>query len=152
MNEALYYEDLKYVAGLPLPWEKLQDSKILVTGATGMIGRFLSDVLMFKNEKESLRCNLYVTGRSMEKLQARFSEYKDKFETEDTESECKEFDKVVMMLDEDFYYDDEGDLRHPGESSVRRLFHGMSRAKKDIALVIKANEQVFDVMLFILQR
>ncbi|MBQ9862832.1 MAG: ATP-binding protein [Lachnospiraceae bacterium] len=89
---------------------------------------------------------------SMVTFPKRFSEYKDKFETEDTESECKEFDKVVMMLDEDFYYDDEGDLRHPGESSVRRLFHGMSRAKKDIALVIKANEQVFDVMLFILQR
>lgn len=77
MNTKLYYEDLKYVAGLPLPWEKLQSSRILVTGATGMIGRFLSDVLMFRNEKEGLGCNLFVTGRSMEKLQTRFSEYKD---------------------------------------------------------------------------
>lgn len=76
MKAELYYEDLKDVADLSLPWEKLRGSSILITGATGMIGRFLSDVLMFKNEREELSCNLYVTGRSMEKLQARFSEYK----------------------------------------------------------------------------
>ncbi|MBR6004210.1 MAG: ATP-binding protein, partial [Lachnospiraceae bacterium] len=78
--------------------------------------------------------------------------YKNTYEIEGSSDTGKEFDKVVVLLDEGFYYDDEGDLRHIGKAAVRHLFHGMSRAKKKIALVIKENEPVFDVMLFILQR
>ncbi|MCR5279861.1 MAG: ATP-binding protein [Lachnospiraceae bacterium] len=83
---------------------------------------------------------------------SRAAMYKNNCEIEGSEDSGKEFDKVVVLLDEGFYYDDEGDLRHVSNSAVRRLFHGMSRAKKKIALVIKENERVLDVMLFILQR
>ena len=44
-----YIDDLKYVASLDLPWEKLKDRSILITGATGLVGSALVDLLMLKN-------------------------------------------------------------------------------------------------------
>lgn len=68
----LYKEDLDYVAELKLPWEKLQDKCILVTGATGLVGSFLVDVLMRKNEK-GLNCTIYALSRNAQKATDRFS-------------------------------------------------------------------------------
>ncbi|MCR4587737.1 MAG: DUF2075 domain-containing protein, partial [Lachnospiraceae bacterium] len=71
---------------------------------------------------------------------------------------CKEFDKIVMLIDDTFYYDPEGYLRdkrgkEPGrESVVRKLFHGLNRGKNCIAVVIKGNEPIFYRILGILQR
>ncbi len=70
---------------------------------------------------------------------------------------CKEFDKVVMLVDESFVYNAEGYLRcacdnRKGEDfRVKNLFHGLSRAKKKIAVVVRGNEDVFDELLYILQ-
>ena len=44
----LYRKDIAYVAQLALPWEKLKDKSIMISGATGLIGSFLIDVLMYK--------------------------------------------------------------------------------------------------------
>lgn len=40
-----YVEDVKRIASLDLPWEKLQGKTILITGGTGMIGSRLVEVL-----------------------------------------------------------------------------------------------------------
>lgn len=69
---------------------------------------------------------------------------------------CKEFDKVVMMIDDSFYYDDRGFLRHKDmldcNSCVRNLYHGLSRAKINIGIVVKSNTEVFEALLYVLQR
>lgn len=69
---------------------------------------------------------------------------------------CKEFDKVVMMIDDTFHYDENGFLRNKdivdNNSRVRNLYHGLSRAKKNIAIVVKENLTVFEKLLYILQR
>ena len=77
---------------------------------------------------------------------------------ETAEATCREFERVVMLLDDTFYYDAGGNLRaktgedeHTEDHKVRKLFHGLSRAKKNIALVIRENEPVFDILLSILQ-
>ena len=41
-----YQDDIKKAAALLLPWNKLSGCNILVTGATGLIGGCLVDVLM----------------------------------------------------------------------------------------------------------
>jgi hypothetical protein len=69
---------------------------------------------------------------------------------------CKAFDKVVMFMDETFFYDGGGNLRNKAtpegrDHRIRKLFHGLSRAKSRIALVVCNNPAVFDVVLFILQ-
>lgn len=70
----LYLEDVDYVAGLGLPWEKLKDSSILISGATGLVGSFLVDVLMRKNE-DGLNCKVYALSRNAEKASGRFSRW-----------------------------------------------------------------------------
>lgn len=71
-----YLQDLTAVASLELPWEKLQGKSILISGATGLVGKFLVDVLMTKNA-ESLECNIYALSRNAQKAQERFSEWVD---------------------------------------------------------------------------
>lgn len=73
-SNELYMEDVRYVAGLNLPWEKLRNKNVLLSGATGLLGSFLVDVLMEKNTG-GLNCTVYALGRSKEKADARFSKY-----------------------------------------------------------------------------
>ena len=49
-RNALYQDDIKKVAEYDLPWEKMKDSSILISGATGLIGSFFVDVLMYRNK------------------------------------------------------------------------------------------------------
>jgi nucleoside-diphosphate-sugar epimerase len=71
-ENALYIEDVTYVAGLNLPWEKLHNKTLMLSGATGMVGSFLIDVLMYKNMHEDLNCTVYALGRSEERAKDRF--------------------------------------------------------------------------------
>ena len=41
-----YYDDIRKVQDLHLPWEILTDINILIVGASGLIGRALVDTLM----------------------------------------------------------------------------------------------------------
>lgn len=69
------------------------------------------------------------------------------------EAFCKEYERVVMVADNRLYYDNQGYLRETcqGDYQVSRLFHGLNRAKKGLALVILGNEELFGMLLGILQ-
>lgn len=76
-DNPLYLEDIKYVASIKLPWDILKDKSILISGATGMIGSFLVDVLMQKNLEENLNCRIYALGRDENKARQRFNKFFD---------------------------------------------------------------------------
>ena len=78
----LYMEDVRYVAGLNLPWEKLRNKSVLLSGATGLLGSFLVDVLLEKNSADELNCTVYALGRSKEKADAFSTAQKAKREAE----------------------------------------------------------------------
>lgn len=67
-----YRKDIAQCAALPLDWEKLRGKSILITGATGMIGSCLIDVLM---NRKDLGTVIYAVGRNREKAEKRFAEY-----------------------------------------------------------------------------
>ena len=71
----LYAEDICYVADLALPWEKLKGKSLMLSGATGLIGSFLVDVIMEKNVTDDLNCTVYALSRNEEKAKKRFSKY-----------------------------------------------------------------------------
>ncbi len=73
-SKDLYTEDIGYVAGLDLPLDKLQDKSILISGATGMLGSFLVDVLMEKNA-DGLNCTVYALSRNAGRAAERFSKW-----------------------------------------------------------------------------
>lgn len=67
----------------------------------------------------------------------------------------RDMDKIVLLLDERYYYDEEGYLRAAcfmknGSSYVRKIFHRLNHAKESIALVVKKNEKVYNTLLDLL--
>lgn len=66
-----YVEDVRNVVSVALPWDKLREKTILITGGTGLIGSFLIDVLMYAD----LGCNIILLGRSEDKANSIFPDY-----------------------------------------------------------------------------
>ena len=73
-ENGLYVDDVEYVAGLELPWDKLAGKSVLLSGATGLVGSFLVDVILTKN-MQGLDCTVYALGRSKKKAERRFSKW-----------------------------------------------------------------------------
>lgn len=71
----LYFEDVKRVADLSLPWDRLRGKRLLLTGASGLIGTFLVDVLMEKNASDGLNAKIFAVGRNEAKAKERFMDY-----------------------------------------------------------------------------
>lgn len=71
LQNNLYIEDVEYCVGLELDWRKLDGADILISGATGMVGTFLTDVLMLKSQTSDFNCNVVALGRSTERARAR---------------------------------------------------------------------------------
>ncbi len=64
----------------------------------------------------------------------------------------RDTEKMVVMLDERYYYDDEQYLRsrnlmRNGQSEVRNLFHLLNQAKENLTFVVKGNETVYGTLL-----
>ena len=74
-DHPLYTKDIEKIINVEFPWEKLRDSKILITGATGMIGTVLVDVLMERNLKYQENIQIFARGRSRERALERFGAY-----------------------------------------------------------------------------
>ena len=67
-----YREDIKAVAGLQLPWEMFENSSILISGASGLVGSYLIDVIMRKNANNGMNCTIYALGRNKKNAKERF--------------------------------------------------------------------------------
>ena len=80
----------------------------------------------------------------------------------------RDVNRLVAVLDEQYYYDEDGYLRagkiseasyeitritmsEGRKSNVRLLFHQLNQAKEKLAIVIKDNPSVYDTILDILQ-
>ena len=74
-DSELYKEDIDTVASGNIDWEKLKNKNILITGATGLIGTFLIDVLMYRNMKYGDCITVYAVGRNKGKAMTRFKSY-----------------------------------------------------------------------------
>ncbi len=71
-NSLTYKKDLETAASAVNGIEKLNGTKILVTGASGLIGSFIVDVLVHYNEKYNAGMKICATGRSITRLKERF--------------------------------------------------------------------------------
>ena len=87
LENEVYLSDLRTVCSLDLPWEEMDGRSILISGATGMIGSTLIDVLMMRNrgaaaasleaagKDNAADLRIFALGRSVEKAKNRFREY-----------------------------------------------------------------------------
>ena len=74
-GNALYRDDLQYSLSLLLPWHNLEGKSILITGATGMLGTYLIDVLMYLYEKQNISCKVIAMSRCKKNFEERFFPY-----------------------------------------------------------------------------
>ena len=72
MAEMSYSDDIREVAELQLPWEELDNSNILIAGATGLIGSCLVEALMARPNRNY---HVYAMGRNQRRLERLFGKY-----------------------------------------------------------------------------
>lgn len=70
----LYQHDLEVIVS-SIPVQKLSGKKVLVCGATGLLGTLLIDSLIYLNLKNNSGIAVTAMGRSSSKLKDRFDEY-----------------------------------------------------------------------------
>ncbi|MDR0489131.1 MAG: NAD-dependent epimerase/dehydratase family protein [Propionibacteriaceae bacterium] len=74
LNSRIYRDDIRRVAELDLPWRALANTTLVLSGASGMIGSFLVDVLMAHNTN-GLNCTIHALARDLAGMTARFAPY-----------------------------------------------------------------------------
>lgn len=72
-----YFDALKEVSKNIPNIEMLRNVSVLITGATGLIGSAVCDVLVSINREKNLEMKLLFAGRNKEALEKRFEEYKE---------------------------------------------------------------------------
>lgn len=92
-----YQLQLKEATNAVLPWDKLDECNILVTGATGLIGGCVVDLLM---AREPHRFSVYAAGRNKDRAEKRFAAYLD-----NPNFHFLSFDVIEpLSMDIDFHY------------------------------------------------
>lgn len=72
-----YLNDIQICLQSILKFDSLKETSILVTGATGLIGSFLVDVLMIANTMWNSNIEVFALGRNKLRLQNRFFYFKE---------------------------------------------------------------------------
>ena len=73
MSTVEYRDDIQLVSSSPdINWDFFSGKTIVISGATGMLGTFLIDVLLDRNTRYSLDCHIVALGRHEGKIRARF--------------------------------------------------------------------------------
>ena len=64
---------------------------------------------------------------------------------------AREYDRIIMVLDDTFYYDEAMHLRvrENEETSLRLIYEGLSRTKESLCLLISGNRELFMKILAI---
>ena len=71
-----YFSDIKDIVDSKyIEWDNFNNKSILITGASGMIGRCITDLLMCANKELKLSIKVYVLVRNKEKAEKLFAEY-----------------------------------------------------------------------------
>lgn len=71
----LYQQQLHSIISDSIPWDKLYDKTVMISGATGMIGRCLTDVLMLKNHEDGRNIRILALSRNEKRARECFARY-----------------------------------------------------------------------------
>ncbi len=96
-----YSKQVSEYANSNIDWTCLKDSKLLISGATGMIGKCLIDLIMYKNHSENLNCTIIALGRNKEKAEERLGEYFNDVNFKFVESDIN---KAIEIEDDNIDY------------------------------------------------
>lgn len=75
LKDYVLYEDLKTIAESELPFEELYNKRIMVTGATGLVGSQLVKALLVMNELSNANISVVAVVRNEDKAKEIFNEF-----------------------------------------------------------------------------
>lgn len=78
LRSRTYIEDLKYAVENTNIFDEFRNQSILITGATGLIGSGIVDVLLMANSIKNLNTRIYIAARNLDKAKKRFENFLDK--------------------------------------------------------------------------
>lgn len=144
MDIELYKEDIKKIAILDLDWDYLRNKSIMISGATGMIGSFMIDLVMYKNRKDNLNCTIFALTRNEKKAKKRFEYYENSFLLKIVECDInKEFNVNLDKIDIIFHA---ASNTHPLAYSMQPIETIMTNiigTKNLLDLAVKSNTSNF---------
>lgn len=77
-SNSVIQNDMKEILSEKIDWNKLKGTRLLITGATGMIASYLVFYLIYLNEVADYQIQLYLTVRNIDKAISVFGEYLNK--------------------------------------------------------------------------
>lgn len=83
MSNFDFSREIELCANINIDWSRIDNKTIMITGATGLVGKYLIQVLMHRNMERKLHTKVIAVGRNREKFLSRFSDFVD--------NECLEF-------------------------------------------------------------
>ena len=99
----LYLQQIENLSQAEVPWEKLEGKTLLLSGATGMVGKCLVDILMKHNDRQADPAGavrVIALSRNGQTAQARFEAYWDRADFRYTACDVNE--KIPEMGNVDF--------------------------------------------------
>lgn len=73
LQNEIYRDDLRIAFSSIVDIHKIYHKSILITGATGLIGSFAADMLLFANRTENAQIEIYLLARNEKRLRERFA-------------------------------------------------------------------------------
>lgn len=102
MSNSLYMEQISLICNSALPWNKFKDAVIIISGATGMVGKTLIDVLVQRNRQYGDNIKIIALSRNYRGAKDRLGEYLDNGQVEylpcdvnDKIPECGHADYII---------------------------------------------------------
>lgn len=75
MRNHIVEQDLTDIITEDLPWERLRDTCVLVTGASGILASYIVETLLYLNETRNLNIHVLAVVRDAIKAKYRFDHY-----------------------------------------------------------------------------
>lgn len=101
----LYFQQIEKIAKATLPWKILLGKTLLLSGATGMIGKCLVDILMKRNDEQNnptKAVKVIALSRNEQRAKERFGEYWDRDDFQyvacDVNKDIPEFGTVDFVV------------------------------------------------------
>lgn len=76
MFNKIIQEDLEFIVDHNLPWEKFENSTVLISGASGFLAAYMLETLLYLNDKYHKKIKIIALARNKKKALKKFSHHK----------------------------------------------------------------------------
>ncbi len=73
MSRFDFSKEIDLCATSDIDWQKIDNKSVIITGATGLVGKYIIDVLLRRNELTGSHTQIIAVGRNEQKFNIRFS-------------------------------------------------------------------------------